>query len=197
MKRFLMMMVLAAALLVTSTVQAADYGLYVAARGGYGIVMDVQDDTDPDAEFSLDPGYNFGLALGVDLGLLRAEGEITYAAYDFDQYVSSGGSTDLDGDATAFRVMANVYHDFTMLPIVSPYVGVGLGYLKSEEEIKLLGTTTEDDSDEFAFQFMAGVGVELTDEFIVDVGYRFFGTTELDEEIMTHDLVVGIRYVLF
>lgn len=197
MKRLVMMAVLATVLLVTSIAQAADYGLYVAGRAGYGIVMDVQDDTNPDAEATLDAGYNFGLALGVDLGLLRAEGEITYAAYDFDQYVTSSGTTDLDGDATAFRVMANVYHDFTVLPILSPYVGVGLGYLKSESEIKGLGATIEDDSDEFAFQFMAGVGVELTDEFIVDVGYRFFGTSELDEELMTHDLVVGIRYVIF
>ncbi len=197
MKRFLMMAIFAAALLVTSTVQAADYGLYFAARGGYGIVMDVQDDTDPDAEVTLDPGPSLSFAAGVNFGLLRAEGEITYSKYDFDEFVDSGGATAIDGDATALRFMANLYYDITMLPIVSPYIGVGLGVVDSDAEGVISGSAFEESDTEFAFQIMAGVGLELSDEIILEAGYRFFGTTEWDEDVLSHDLVLGVRYMLF
>ena len=197
MKRFLMMAIFAAAMLVTSTVQAADYGLYFAARAGYGIVMDVQDDTDPDTEFSLDPGPNFGIAVGVNLGLFRAEGEFTYSEYDFDEAVSSGGSTVVDGDVTALRFMANLYYDITMLPLISPYVGLGLGVVDSDAEGVISGAAFEEKDTEFAFQIMAGIGIELSDELIIEAGYRFFATTEFDEDIMAHDLVIGVRYMLF
>ncbi len=197
MKRFLMVAIVAAALLVTSTVQAADYGLYFAARGGYGIVMDVQDDTDPDVEFSLDPGYNVSLAAGVNLGFFRAEGEIAYSKYDFDEAVSSGGATAVDGDVTALRIMANLYYDITLLPIVSPYIGLGLGVLESDAEGIISGTAFEEKDTEFAFQIMVGAGFELSDELIVEAGYRFFSTTEFDEDVIAHDLVIGVRYMLF
>lgn len=197
MKRFLMTAVFALALLVTSTVQAADYGLYFAARAGYGIVMDIQDDTDPDTEISLDPGPNFGIAVGVNLGLFRAEGEITYSKYDFDEIVSSGVTTAAGGDATALRLMANLYYDMTILPLISPYVGLGLGVVNSDSEVIVSGTSFKSDDTDFAFQFMAGIGLELSDELIIEAGYRFFATTEFDESVLAHDLVIGVRYMLF
>ena len=198
MKRFLMFTIFAMVFMVASTVQAADREPYVGGSFGYGIVMDIQDDEDPDTEFSLDAGPNFSLIAGFDLGEFRVEGEIGYFAYDFDEATFSGGSLAVDGDVTGLKFMANGYYDIEMPnSSLTPYVGLGLGVVNSDIELIIpgFGTFTDDGTD-FAFQLMLGAGFEINKQLTLTAGYRFLGTDEFDDSFLVHDLVLGVRYSL-
>jgi len=78
MKRFILTAILAL-VFITTSVQAADKGMYVSGNLGLSLASDTDLSTAgfPDfIEISFDPGLTIGGALGYDYGNVRAEGEI-------------------------------------------------------------------------------------------------------------------------
>lgn len=88
-----------------------------------------------------------------------------------------------------------------------PYIGVGLGMSYVEVEgtfrARIGGTSiTEYDSDNntaFAWQILAGVDVELTNNLVLDLGYRYFYTKPefevTDIEYKTSMLTMGLKFL--
>ena len=119
----------------------------------------------------------------------------------------------------SYTMMFNAYHDIGKFNGFVPYVGAGLGWAYHK-----MGDVTNDlvtgcggcvqfgeDKLSFAWSLMAGVGYQLTERAILDVGYRYidmglarsshgdstFGSwnprLEIDDQ-RAHEIKVGIRY---
>jgi opacity protein-like surface antigen len=96
--------------------------------------------------------------------------------------------------------------------VVTPYVGLGVGYGKVSLNLKELdGTVVVDDDDTvYSYQLMAGAAVNVTENFSLTAEYRYFDTitdAELtlsntpglieNSDIRSHEIRFGIRYWLF
>lgn len=98
-------------------------------------------------------------------------------------------------------VLFNVYYDFNLnLPVdIKPYVGVGIGWGRSE-----FGDKKEDAT---SAQIGAGVSYQIDNHMSVDFGYRYMTYGDFEETYRgpgtyikadyrprTHELLLGLRY---
>lgn len=102
-------------------------------------------------------------------------------------------------------VLFNVYYDFdlkTAVP-VTPYVGVGLGWGRTE----ISGTGKNIKENGAAMQIGAGVNYKIFDRTSIDLGYRYITYGDFDKEYRlgylyekvdykprAHELLLGVRY---
>ncbi len=192
MNRFMMAVVIAV-MFMAGSAQAAGQKIYFAASAGLNNLMEI-DDSGVTADF--DPGYGFLFALGMDVGQFRVEGEIGYRSADIDELGIPGFTGPGNGDISVLSFMANGYYDFERSNSDwTPFVGAGLGIIDSDLEgngpfFRVTGGNTN-----VAYQFMLGVGYAIDSNFALTAGYRFLGTFEFEENVLIHDLNVGIRYM--
>ena len=143
-------------------------------------------------------GIPFGVAIGVKSDCYRLEGAVSYQTHSVDNYLGvPAGSNSPDVSVLSF--MANGYYDICIKDSdVSPYLtgGIGLASVKVKES----GDTTLDES-AFAWQLGAGVGFKASENVVVDLGYRYFKTSDVTSNDGTSDISVagsnilaGIRY---
>jgi OmpA-OmpF porin, OOP family len=191
MKRFFVIMIIAAMFMATSA-QAADGKMYFALGAGASLPTDVDDDTGTNISF--DPGWNVTGALGYDLGMVRVEGEIGYRMFDIDTVTGVGVPPGVTGDVSALTFMANAYYDFDMSSPLTPYLGFGLGVSDADVEVTApgLGTLKSGDT-EFSYQFMAGAAYDISSTMALTAGYRFFGIAD-SESPDIHEFNVGARF---
>ncbi len=154
---------------------------------------------------------------------LRAECEISYRARDLKNFevdyvnVVGIGLDGGDGDIRCFSAMANAWYDLLLGEKFIPYIGGGIGAARVSLNNFSINTfpivpgptsteteLVDDDDIQFAYQIGAGVGYELSERFIIDLGYRYFAT--LDPEFTDkggnkvkidnayHNLLLGIKY---
>ena len=99
------------------------------------------------------------------------------------------GKRAVDGDVSAFTLMANLYYDIDADSGWKPYVGggVGLSRLSISSRSRATGVTLADDEDTvFAYKVGAGIGydIDVNDEtsgerpVTVSLDYRYFGTED-------------------
>jgi outer membrane protein OmpA-like peptidoglycan-associated protein len=115
-------------------------------------------------------GYGFGNGF-------RLEGELGYR----HSGVSSASTGSATGSVKAWDLMANGLYDFDVGLPVTPYVGVGAGLARlSANSLTIPGSTaTVNDSDtQFAYQGLAGLTYAINQNLKVDLGYRYFRTTD-------------------
>lgn len=201
--------------MMASLACAADEGPYVSVQAGATWVNDADFDYDLPApaalsgEAEFDTGYNVGVAAGYDFGTARLEAEVAYRENDFDQieFTTSGGAllpllpdgtyvADAEGELTTLSFMVNGFWDIENASPVTPYLGAGAGLANVDDD--------DDDDTVFAYQFAAGVGVELTPTIILDIGYRYFATDDpefdddgwdYESEYVTHNANLGFRFM--
>ena len=160
---------------------------------------------------SFDEDPSFGLALGYDTSMIRFEGEIMMREVGVEDHILAGdalpGPT---GEAEVMSIMGNAIYDFNREGALQPYLGLGLGWA----DVELGGFGVEpipdvlNDSDSgFAYQFFAGVGLELSENWSLFLDYRFFVASDLsltasadagavssEVDFESQDLVFGVRY---
>jgi opacity protein-like surface antigen len=98
--------------------------------------------------------------------------------------------------------MANVFFDLTARGPITPYVGGGIGIASlSIDDVDVDGIHYYDSDDEavFAYQLGAGVAFDMSRNLALDIGYRFFGTSEADFansslEYQSHTVMLGLRF---
>ena len=170
------------ALLPLAAAPAAAGGWYVQAFVGANFADDIEFDVDAGAiETSLDDGYVWSIGGGYRFKRFRLDAELdTPRETDVDVHrlngVEQGGSR---GDVQSEAGMGNIVYDFNKDKRVSPYVGAGIGW--AEIELTDFGTdenpeivTAEDTL--FAWQFLAGVGIDVDEHWIVDFSLRYYAT---------------------
>lgn len=160
-------------------------------------------------EVEFDPSVAVGGTVGYDYGFLRMEGEISY------RHAEIGSVTDrsdgyrygsVDGDVGTLAFMANTFIDLHNDSPITPYVGGGIGFAV----LNLSDTTSaegplyyEGEDTVFAYQAGAGVEIALNPFLSLDLGYRYFGTSEatIDEDsplstkfkLESHNALMGVR----
>jgi opacity protein-like surface antigen len=148
--------------------------------------IDFDDPTEPDAEVEFDNGFNVGGAFGYDYGLARLEIELAHRENDVDTINNVNGAFKGDGDFSATSLMLNGYWDFETGSPVVPYLGGGIGFANvSANNVKVfdvngVNSFVDDDDNVFAYQLAAGIAFDINPALTLDLGYRFFGTSDPD-----------------
>ena len=182
-------------------------GLYVSGNLGFAMASDsdLTDSAVPgitvNTEF--DTGLALGVALGYDFNRFRVEGEISYQKNDIEKISAQGVPFDPTGDAAALSFLINGYYDFVNRSAFTPYISAGLGFAQVEFndlDISRIGFSGSSDTDTvFAYQIGIGVGYALTEKFIIDVKYRYFGTEDSEynttkAEFVSNNFLFGVRF---
>ncbi len=201
------------ALLTLAAAPAAAGGWYVQAFVGANTADDLQFNVDAGTfETALDDGYVWSIGGGYQFRNFRFDGELdTPRETDVTVHrlngVDQAGSR---GDVQSEAGMGNIVYDFNRDQRVSPFVGAGIGW--AEIELTDFGTDENPDflSAEdtlFAWQILAGVGIDIDERWIVDVSARYYATAKGEFETAPADggqrievdysavsLTVGFRY---
>ena len=200
---------------LSSSAQAQNRGYYVSGNAGVSLLSDAKLESNnlKFGEFSFDPGFNVGVALGYNFGSLRLEGEIAYHRNEMDEIFQNSlvigcpCVSSIDGSLSTLSYMINGYYDFHLANSgLVPYLGAGLGAATTKVDIGLSG----DDTDiVFAYQVAGGVGYKINPNMTLTAGYRYFATTESEfevtgllgpgvstvfTEVESHEVMVGLRY---
>jgi len=148
-------------------------------------------------------GYAFEGAVGENAGKLRGEIAVGYQSNDVTEIYGSDietiessvndilqqwGLTDsfdnLSIKSSALTVMYNLYADYKMKGPISPYLMGGLGVAFTDMKFSFTGNGVKFDSSynktSFAWQAGAGLGLKVTDNVSLDLGYRYFKTSNID-----------------
>jgi len=149
-----------------------------------------------DADARFEPGWGVAGALGHgwDLPTVRPrlEVEAAFRRAELKDVKIAGQKFDTGNDYLwSASGMVNGALDFTVVPVVTPYVMAGLGFAVVDAD--------DTDSDTvFAYQAGAGLGYEIGPATLF-VGYRYFATTRPDLggaklDFETHNIEAGVRY---
>ena len=177
---------LAAATMFAATSALA--GPYVAGTIGATFPQDLE--TSAGISGKLKTGYAITGAIGTTFGPIRGEVEGSYRRNNVDGVDALGVDFAGTGNASALSGMANAYFDLPLL-IFRPYVGGGIGVtrLKANDisayglppigPITSLGSV-DASTTAFAYQLMAGLGLNFFPGFTTTIGYRWFATPGYD-----------------
>ncbi len=186
-------------------------GFYLSGTAGAAWLSDADYDEagiSIDAEY--DTGFLLGAAAGYDFGMLRTEAEFGYRQNSFDKWKDATvggfnlGDFSASGDITTLSYLLNGYIDFENKTSVTPYIGGGLGFANVDvEDVTFQGTELGDEDDTvFAYQAAAGFGYDINKNLTLDVGYRYFATSDpdfdgTDAEYDSHNVSFTVRYKLW
>lgn len=203
MKKILVAAAALAVLSVPMSSMAADNSVYISGNVGLGMAMDSDIDNMPDlagtAKATFDAGFLGTAVVGYDFaGPFRAEAEYGWQKNDLDTLSYSNRIGNFNqGDLKTQSLMVNGFYDVDTGSPWSPFVGAGIGWAKVDLNTPALPFADNDDV--FAYQFMAGVAYNVSEQLAIDAQYRFFGTQDAtiqgaDFGMNSNDLMLGIRY---
>jgi opacity protein-like surface antigen len=145
-------------------------------------------------------------AFGIDLDTLpfRVEAAASLLANEFESVSSdtlNGSSVQVEDTGIVMAAfMINGYLDIPTGTLLEPYIFAGIGRATVFQEVR----DNEDSEDDRvgAVQAGAGLGIALTDFFLLDLKYRYFTTDDytityrnerLEAEFASHQFIGGIR----
>jgi outer membrane protein OmpA-like peptidoglycan-associated protein len=178
---------------------------YVGAAGGVTIPRDSDLESSAfNVSAEQDLGWLGLLNFGYEYGHgLRTEVEFGYRQSDLDKI----GGVDAGGDVNVLSGMVNVLYDFDVAWPIKPHIGGGIGAGRVKADgASPVSTTSIDDSDTgFAYQLIAGAEYALTDQLMLNLGYRYFAVPDLtftaangasvDSDYGSHNFTLGLRYL--
>ena len=191
--------------LLSSTIFAAE-GLYISGNIGPSLLSDsdLKDTSEgitTTATLEFEAGLAYGVAIGYDFGHGRAELAVDYKSHELDRFadvtetgVGDRGNFDAEGDIYTLSSLVNGFYDIQLNFPLTPYIMGGAGIAKIT--VKESGDKEVDSV--FAYQLGAGIGYAVDADSILDLGYRFFATSDpefgnTEAEYYSHSIVVGLR----
>jgi len=199
--------------------------LYTSLKTGASIVEDGNIyDTDvtivSNMGYGLDLGHLVNGAIGLDFKGYRVELEAGNQINDIDTLsatvVATGNhyTVGISGaDLSVTTLLANIYKDFYLTDRISSYltsgVGVAFGEASAKNPSVTYGSATVNfngvdkayDDKTFAWQMGVGLGYDLTENVLVDLGYRYLGASDFtfeentDVQFGSHNVTAGVRYL--
>jgi opacity protein-like surface antigen len=127
---------------------------------------------------SYNGGYNVGGRVGYQSHPLRYELEYTYINANAKNFqIDYLPQTGVNGYTSGNLFMANAYYDFPdMLPDLSPYLGLGIGYAYLQNILNSVGTFYNASANVFAYQGTAGITYNFAEHYAVNLAYRYVAT---------------------
>ena len=197
-------------LLLSYSIVAAD-GLYLNGNIGASVLSDSDleqtfEGITESATLEFDTGLNFGVAVGHDFGYGRVELAVDYKPHKLDRFhdvtvtgegipgEENFGDFEARGKIHALSIMGNGFYDIHLNSPVTPYIGGGAGFA----QIRFDESDITDKDTVFAYQIGAGIGYHIDSESILDIGYRYFATSDpefdgAEAEYQSHNFVIGLR----
>jgi OmpA-OmpF porin, OOP family len=201
-------------------------GFYIGGAAGLSIIEQIDGTYKPvgtKATQDYKTGYGLSGALGYGYGNgFRSEIEAAYSeakAKNSSYSLGSGITTSTGGNANAFSLFGNALYDFNLGLPVTPYVGLGLGWLRLAAETKVNSNSgniklIDDSTDTIGYQLIAGLSLPIMDNLKATLDYRFkssfnkpkFDTTAETRNLngnlqtfeadrpMIHNVFLGLRY---
>jgi len=181
---------------------------YVGVFGGYTMPEDMHVDA-PGLSYDID--LENGGMLGVKFGyippaarFLALEIELNGMWNDYDRQVvfTTPFTGTEEGDATLANFMFNLLFRYPEGRF-HPYAGFGIGWstvnLDGREYADgVLVASYDDDDTSFAWQFLAGLALEIAPSIDLDLGYRYFWTEPefsiADVEFKSHIVTLGLNF---
>lgn len=175
------------------------------------------------SDMNFDMAFAGEITAGIKYGNIRGELEVAVRSASEDDYTLYDGQpigtfpTEIE-TSTSVRhnsYMANLYYDFTLSDSKwTPYVGAGIGFgtyrQKATVEVDvpdaLVGpaltagfpvgemTVADDKLTEFEWQVGFGAAYNFTEDWALDIGYRFNSANVADEFVYAHEFKLGARY---
>lgn len=151
-------------------------------------------------------------------GSRKLDGEPATAWYDPDGAGPVAPEDDpLHTEVTSYTMMVNAYKDLGNWGGITPYLGAGLGlaYNKVDDVYftgnpALVNRIHGDNDLSFAWALMAGIGYQISDRAVLDLGYRYsdlgsaqservdsanFVNPRVDiDDITANEFKIGLRY---
>lgn len=146
-----------------------------------------------------EPGYAINVAYGLRKNDFRLELAAGYQANDVDKIGSIEANGVIKGDGDILSVMYNGYYDMDMENVL-PYVTLGIGYANVGVNYSEPGYELDSNNSAFAYQLGAGIGIPVNDNVTIDIGYRYFATTDIEIQpgielsIGSHNILAGFRH---
>lgn len=217
----------AAATLAFAPAANAYEGLYGAIGAGLsynGDDLDVESQDNAllfDSEADYDKGVGLYTALGYAYGNgWRTELEFSRRNNDLRHWAGDGqgfsGFPNISGDLASSALLINVIRDFDFGSRFTPYLGAGAGAVRHRLEAVgsnagavggPLSVNIGDSEGTFAYQGIAGVAVDLAEDLVLDLSYRYFSSLQNDFEgtlngssatfqnsYSNHSLFAGLRW---
>lgn len=165
---------------------------------GYGMINDVDISSTGvigGVTFTGNGAYEFsgGFAITGILGyqfndFLAVEGQLAYNQSEYDQLTGTinltgpaalavAGSVDIDGDISLLTGFGNVIVSPFQMDMINPYVGVGIGFARIEDEVNSIAGNTAfaytADRTKLAATAIAGVDFALSENLSAGGRYQF------------------------
>lgn len=161
----------------------------------------------------LDDSYVIGGGFGYKARWFRADLTIDYGT-GANFYANSAVADDYRAKLDSVAIMLNGYLDLGTWYGFTPYVGAGIGgallQVTEFHQVSVPGPfdTPRGSKWNFAWAAMAGVGYNLSQNFLLDIGYRYINLGEVRSEISSvnnwlnvegvaaHEVRLGVRYLI-
>ncbi len=170
---------------------------YAGVFGGYALNPEASWEDDENVTYDLDieKTYVFGAKFGVSFlptDYFSCEFEYSYFNPDVDRAILARAGDDysaIEGEVKFHNFMINLIARYPA-PRIRPYLGLGLGgscfdlsvtSTQSIDGIVYSGRNSADDA-VFAWQLLFGIDIDLTDTLSLDIGYRYFDASSLDDD---------------
>jgi opacity protein-like surface antigen len=153
---------------------------------------------------SIGVGYHFSDWVRGDINLGYMGGD----RFDYDDGIDSGSAS-----FNMWSGLVNGYVDLGTYAGFTPYLGAGVGVLRSRHKLDIASPTLGvflDGSDtqyKFAYTLNAGMSYKVSNNVSVDVGYQYLSspstkylntdTLTIDKGVDMHQIKVGLRYDLW
>ena len=170
-----------------SAFAAEPLGVYVGITGGYVIPQTMKvsdpDDSSNYMDLSLNNGYNLGIKTGWNTPFTRRimamEIEYNYFNNNLDNSKLVYGET-YDGNMSVHALLFNLKARYPQ-GMFHPYIGGGMGVAFMSvgditERGSFPGLIKGDSGTAFCWQFLTGLDFDITPNFGVNIGYKYFAT---------------------
>jgi opacity protein-like surface antigen len=163
------------------------------------------------------PVTNIRFGAGVGAGYhftdwLRADAQIGFLGMDYAN--ATVGTRTASASHSAWTGMVNAYVDLGTFAKFTPYVGAGVGMMRTQHAITVTDTAAPANNVAisttqygFAYSAEAGVAYRLTNNLSIDLGYRFlsspgteqinFTTLAVERGVTHHQVRAGLRFDLW
>lgn len=184
----------------TAHAQTFEAGPYVGLSAG-ALLLTTTDGSAGlvDTELDFAPGYDVAGQLGYRFSFLRTELELEYARADIDSLEAVGAEVDADGEVGILRGTIGAYLDLTLIPIIKPYAGAGVGFANVDGDSATIDGDVVGIEDGTHLTAHGEAGFTFTLFPLVDLvpAYRFIwidNETDQADATTAHVFKLGARY---